>query len=415
MLHRALRRVHGRLFRSPAITLLSTALAKPSPARLSYGRSFATSSSVSSFRRLQLQRNECEPIYDRQGALSTTSSFKARAAEGTATVEDAIRYLASVQAYIKTFPDLGQARQECRQLQAGGHALNWFREATAPGNNAIPDQQSGTLLCWFLVPERLEDNLWEWLMIVARDASEVSPGPQGSKGIDWTGSQGPRGIDWTHRLLGGLVDAHLQWAPAGSPDNALRCFRKAVELYGTRSTPLFNTVGIVSAGMAVGRVLNKARCPPATESLFDVYSQAAREVLFKERGEVEFARLILYHPSQPNATPFLQLLRRDDPHLGETLLNNIQQKARGKLSYEMLRASYVLRLQHRISDAAWLESLVGRVNLMIWDKRAWCLRELENDANLNRLREQYMSTTASRLDPESNARQLFRSAWSLAS
>ena len=320
----------------------------------------------------------------REEALKAADDFKNRSCIGQTTIEDATRCLGINQQYLKHL-ELNVAREKCQELALGGHVLYWMWHHFPAENKDLPvDSNLVTLLCWFLLPENREQYVWDWLTIMAKNSNDSGVSPRAPRQS--------RGISWTKIIPASLADAHFAWAQGGCPDGALRCYKTAHQLFASRSSSWYNTVRLMSMAMTIDPRLKRTSCPPSDARLFESFLNCM--VQSEPRLEAERARLKLYHPSQPDAGTFCRLFQAHHPELSEGLFQRIRMQSQDKLAFDILRASYILRLQHAESDALWLDSIVESNNARAWDFRHIYRKQLEKDPKLDTLRTSMRSSTS---------------------
>ena len=116
-------------------------------------------------------------------------------------------------------------------------------------------------------------------------------------------------------------------------------------------------------------------------------------VLVKHRTRTDGGSLRLAFIA-PDVSSYCQLIRASHPCLNEYTLYNWRREVQDHLAYVMLRASYILRLQHAEDGANWLDSMVKARRPEIWSRRGYTLRQLQHDPKLERLRALNESTQA---------------------
>lgn len=102
-----------------------------------------------------------------KGGIKTVSvsEFEQRAAEGTATVEDAANCLISHRAEIEIRP-FEERRQACLDERTGGRILSWLlKERDELSQEIYKDRKFCSALMWFAIGEGIEDLIWDWVRI----------------------------------------------------------------------------------------------------------------------------------------------------------------------------------------------------------------------------------------------------------
>ncbi|KAK3643049.1 hypothetical protein LTR56_010423 [Elasticomyces elasticus] len=151
--------------------------------------------------------------------------FQKSVEEGKATIEEAQQCLLKLQANLMRLP-LEERRLKCQELKAGGKVLRWLWDSRKADYANIYDgtnvQAFSTLHLWFLVPESLEEFVWNWLYIVAnhilssRDYTALDKRQPVNQRQEYTE------FGWAHHILGALAEAHVQWSADGTVNDALR-------------------------------------------------------------------------------------------------------------------------------------------------------------------------------------------------
>ena len=198
-------------------------------------------------------------------------------------------------------------------------------------------------------------------------------------------------LKWSLRLLGGLAQAHCEWADNSSPDSAILCLKRAVETLPQDHTgPRVSMVGMF---VAIGRHIKLKSCPVHNVVLFDWYTRHLRLGYgSKERTEQRVARLAVWHPTEPNGLPLAQWILRDWPN--NEIWNARRDAPLNSLGRDLLRASYILRRQGRASQADGLDLIIQTRIPAIWADRARLaiLKEFDDDLRLESARQNSFSS-----------------------
>lgn len=275
---------------------------------------------------------------------------------------------------------MSMRKKECARLKAGSSVFAWILSQKRVILNSIfyDNRALGATLCWFIIGEGLEEYIWKYLKLIDRQESKVYRDPR-------AGKYGVRSsLDFAHLLLGGLSDACFQWSEPRSPLPSLLCFKRAFEEFPARSKDHggLKFIGII---ISIRRILERVECPPYDEDLFDLIANNLHLCHGPEVADRKDTVLSLYHPTRPDAEPFLQTMRQDRWGFSGDLRTR---KTSGVLAVasNSIRASYILHHQGRSQDAAWLDSLVETKVPLVWPVRKKIWREIDNDRKLDLVR-----------------------------
>lgn len=186
-------------------------------------------------------------------------------------------------------------------------------------------------------------------------------------------------------MLGGLVQARIEWSPDGTLDSALRDYFPMIE----RLRKLKLVQSHVGPTTILSRALQRNEALPCNARLFDQFVQTSTRLMNAEsRRDSYTAQLLLFHPITPNPGPMLALARFFSEHPGSRGLEMFSAKrrtARNSIGHQLLRASYLLRLQGNNVDAGWLESLLELHQSQVWAVRAKVFKRFDADPKLQHL------------------------------
>ena len=93
------------------------------------------------------------------GRCRSIQQFDGLASRGTATIEDAKTRLIHTRAALQDLP-VDERKRRCTDLGVGGRILNWLWQQHPRSHSIYAEDDQRALsetLCWFLVPEDLEE------------------------------------------------------------------------------------------------------------------------------------------------------------------------------------------------------------------------------------------------------------------
>ncbi|KAK3700026.1 Transcriptional activator [Vermiconidia calcicola] len=221
-------------------------------------------------------------------------------------------------------------------------------------------------LCWFLHAEGFEEYVWRWIQVDAKLNKEAF----GKKAL-YTHSKALTSQHRSPRLLTGIINAHLIWAKDGTVDSAIKQFQRAHRAFweGSESKELVGTVPFIGPQMEIKRAVSAHNSPPGDPALFENFLSRSSSTLGRSKeGQLfldrEFADISLHHPTRPDPTPLLNPAKEQYGNpAGELLLTVFAHDSSSVYMHygtSLSRAAYILRLQDRLTDAEWLESIVDR-------------------------------------------------------
>ena len=239
-----------------------------------------------------------QPIVERRVSLD---DFKRLADNDTATVDDAKLCLKQSRAEMEELP-VTKRQDACAEQQVGGRVMLWMVTQAMKGNTYL-DRELADALCWFVLPEDLTPHLFHW---IARDADE--PSSTFDKDNPHMTSA------WrAQRLLGSLINAQIEWSPK-DPDPALQCFETSILRFGDHRLAKTTRGIFMSASMAIGQHLTGPTAPSSDPQLFDFFVDRIARFTVPGQEALRRARLLLYHPTRPQAMPLVACLETpEDP------------------------------------------------------------------------------------------------------
>lgn len=245
----------------------------------------------------------------------------------------------------------------------GGRVLHWpWSQDMNVRDELSLDRSFVGRLCYFLVAETREDNIWTWLLHELKNEK---------RDVDLPGR---------HRVSG-IMDAQFVLSNFFLPP--LRTLERALNDFSGK-----HLKSMVVAATACGiRMIKSTTAPPYDPALCTALISAnninAHGIM---RANTE-AMIMLYHPTKPNGKLFLDIAPRY-LQFGTKLLRTPAVEA---FSFNALRSAYILRLQNDEKGAAWLEDVVKSRFPTVWGVRQRWLRRYETDPKLEGLRRQSTS------------------------
>ena len=197
-------------------------------------------------------------------------------------------------------------------------------------------------------------------------------------------------------LLAGFTNALIAWSPARNANKAIRAFRSFVELGYRNRFP--KVLRLSNAGTTISRRLCNSEAPCCDAELFEDFVRMQIIWISPKRHRSSQAALQLYHPTEPTAGQYYDLVMAEDEHLGEHLFVKTRSTAQAALAHLFLRAAYILRHGGEEEKAAQLEAIVERHCEGIWHKRGESQRKLDRDPKLDRIRSRSQRSGEDQLD-----------------
>lgn len=323
------------------------------------------------FRRVELPPplvSKLDIVVARASSQAAVHQFEALVKAGTCKVDDVKVFVGRLRSILQPL-DLPTRRSMCLELQAGGKALKWLWDNHPPGDESpYRDPDLGDALCWFIIPEGLEDYIWQWFQIEARAANDG-----GRKALSPMSS---KGMKWAQVLFGRLIAAHLAWSPDGTADNAIKCFIAADEMFpwdggGISAGPGFETratLGFLQAALGITKHIHRSSSPPGSDELFDAFHRSVVRTWGPAYRLEDSAKLALFHPSKPDPWPLYNMLKADNTDLLGKYVD-ARTIARHRFFNDVFRAAYILHMQGASEEAGWLESFVEEKDPHIYDNK----------------------------------------------
>lgn len=247
---------------------------------------------------------------------------------------------------------------EVRSRALGAQVFSWMT-ITAPENRKQIswDMQALAILANLMIVEENEQHLWEWLEddVLSRSPAFCAPTAELLGFLSWTG-----------RLAGRLVEVHLLRALDGCGDPALRCVLQFFQMKNEYPPARAINSAAVISGFSNGwkRASEKRSMSKTSAALFDACLDAMRPYAATESRErlgiqISYAQLQLLHPVRPDPQYSLDVLREYDTHRTSRPYRPRNLREAGFLNSWAKLVALTLRNMGRVSDAQWVDQLVG--------------------------------------------------------
>lgn len=237
------------------------------------------------------------------------------------------------------------------------------------------------VLGWHIHTENLDGFVTEWIYIASRDSQFLRGASE-----DMTSAIRTK-YRWARLLYGGVINAHLRWAPDNTANSAIAKLK--ADMGGNRANRFRRFKGVVGVAPAYTMIRSYLEsntvlpCDPKLYEDFMCLSRAKNRVKI-DQAQRE-AQLYLFHPTKPEGRPILEYVQSLS---GKNLmLYPLESDARRAFLAEkfLLRACFILRLQERDSDAEWLESYLRNQFPEAWAMRDQWFYFMSQDPKLRDL------------------------------
>lgn len=306
--------------------------------------------------------------------VDTIPELEALIAKGEASIRDAYHALKATKQRLEPLP-LDERWKQAAQAGAGRIlAFLWDKREEAPKMEVSADLVD--TVCWFLHAQGLEGFFWRWFELEQKKNLAIATTHYETVAFSKA--------HWAGRLLGSLISVRIEWASDGNLDSALREYFAMIGRVKKIDPVAFP---IVAPTVVLERALSRTDTPPCDARLFDRFVRT-RTLTSKpglHRRDLIIAQLLLYHPTLPNPGPLLTAARRYHDSLESEGFRGRRQAARNSFGQNLLRASYLLRLQGENDDADWLHSVVEQHHNEVWTQRTRILKHFKRDPKLHHL------------------------------
>lgn len=283
--------------------------------------------------------------------------FTELSAAGKATPEQARSCIYNLRKDLKSFP-LPPGQKESAVQHAGGKVLHWlWNQPMSVRDELSLSRPFVESLCYFLVAEGRDEYVLEWLKLELADEKRHADDPG------------------RHLWLAGLMVA--QQDKTDSVILPLTTLRKALMEFRGRRLQCIT----FAATIAVRKMLRVEGLPSYPVELFDSFLKVQRHCGSQRVTIWHEARMLLYHPTQPDAQLLYQLLQDQTVEAWKG-----SEATQNEFGQCLLRGAYILRLQGRSQDAAWLEALLETKRPKLWHFRKRSYEKLDLDPKLDGLR-----------------------------
>lgn len=200
--------------------------------------------------------------------------------------------------------------KELRDSRAGSRAASWWLSSSEKNRFKLLTGRRVPVLCKFMVAEGLHDTVFAWLKFLATLL------PQ--KGTLMHGDDPTTSF---RLLLSGLLKAEIECG--GGSASSMRLYLDACRIFmptrpGQRQWAMKSSLG-QSGGILLSMIVMGARESDKIPIPALLYEQYAAMMSTLPRSKRIGAMLALYHPTHPDATPFVRFLRDTSPKLDENL------------------------------------------------------------------------------------------------
>ena len=320
--------------------------------------------SASSFCLKRPAQRSKKPSVEPNLPKTTIEEFKELAESDQATLEHAHGCLVLHKADVQALPNAEQKRR-AKELDAGRQVLAWIWKSDVDGwNSAVKGRDFPAALCWFILAQDLEEFLWEWM-------TEQAKQPE------------TRQSEWLQKLLAGLARAHIEWEDGGV-NSALAAHSRAHDLFPGAATTAKGKP-LMAMEVAIERAWHGPRCPVADETLFDSYAETHTKAMDTKYRAQNRAELQLFHPTRPDPSLYLDMLRYDEGYLCN--LRSLPIAALRNAAACLLRSAYIFRHQDRVPDAQYCEEHAAKLDsrCSLWAAKK--KRALDEDPRLHSIRQ----------------------------
>lgn len=308
------------------------------------------------------------PIYDQTFPLENVRyvadvvEFETLAAQGKAGAAEAMVLLARSQ---KDVWDLPLEEQRIIASQVGaGRILEWILKTDPRFWDTILRLDLIDVLCWHLEAEGLGKSVVDWIQAwhttpTLRDGAVKCHNPL----------HRDNAIRWPDRTSRSLLLSKLYWADDRTANSAIEYFLEIC------SGPIGQHLSFELLSLPLRKALVTDQSLPCSSQLFDrmvavIRNGKGREAIIAGRGYWAFhhdqASDMLYHPTQATADPLLLLYRQEEV---VSMILKLSDKLKWDSANQALRASFLLRLEGRDSDAMFMEEVSQTLHVKPWSMR----------------------------------------------
>lgn len=330
---------------------------------------------------LQKKAGRLLPLVDRTFPLegvkdiSNVAEFEALAGDGKAGAPEAMLFLARSQMRLEHLP-----LEEQRSAAAAAGAsriMAWILQTNHRHWEAILPSDFVHLLCWHIEAEDKSHVVEEWIATYLTSA-EMQKGAARSHNPFRRSLR----IRWPSLALASVVEAKIYWQEDSSVTAALECLLRAADRgFGQLRDVFF----IPPAMIELERTLLRDETPPCSPILFDRYcswlpSATDRKKLSTRLGvESHLATVALYHPTNADPRPIL-LHFQNESQIEHW--SGREDRARQHMANDLLRASYLLRLEDDNAAAKSLGDISRRLHPKPWSQLPMLYDKWKDDPKL---------------------------------
>ncbi|GIZ47171.1 hypothetical protein CKM354_001027000 [Cercospora kikuchii] len=304
--------------------------------------------------------------------ISDVSEFEALAAHGTAGAPEAMLYLARSRMRVEGLP---QAEQRSAAANAGAsRILAWVRKTDRRYWDTILPYDFINMLCRHLEAEEKGRILMEWVAAYVTSSDMQRDAVKAHNPLHKRAH-----VSWPTRIFACLVTAKIYWGEDGSMDAALECLLYALDGGLTKAGRI---LWIPAAIVELEGRLLQDETPPCSPILFERYRAWLPFIpnwkYSSDRSRLDFhlARIVLYHPVDADPRPILQYCQ------GENRLSGSREQGKLNSAHEILRASYLLRLEDDNAAARLLENISQDLHPRPWSQLRMLYRKWKDDPKL---------------------------------
>ncbi|KAL4816281.1 hypothetical protein BDW67DRAFT_185103 [Aspergillus spinulosporus] len=194
--------------------------------------------------------------------------------------------------------------KELRDSRAGSRTFSWWSSSDSSTRvSFLKNNRAVRSTCKFMAAEGLRESVLTWLRIL-RDR-------------DFGGSEIEDDLaeNSFKYILGNFLNGEIECG--GGLVSALRFYLDACKILMstadiTPALPLKKSLG-APAGYLLGKIETNSRRNPNVSIPADVYDRYANMVSALALGKLQSAVISIYHPTRPDAVPFVRYLRRLSP------------------------------------------------------------------------------------------------------
>lgn len=247
------------------------------------------------------------------------------------------------------------AQAEIEKASIGRQTLDWLLDVDEKTRSVCGvDYRLLRLLAHFVVAEREEEHLWEW---IRRETSAIGFGAIRDR------SARTRFVDkysWIGRFLGAFAVIHL----ARNPECADKALQLVVELDALRGhEPGARAISFGALNASISRAFVPERYNKTSAALFDCFVDICCNPGLKgqlSRLDYVTALMSFLHPQRPDPDPLLEHFRSAESKPLDRLFNPRYAKEaafKGKLCNDV---GDMLEKRSRHEDAAWVRNFSKR-------------------------------------------------------